>query len=218
MDQVYQPAVPTRWDGADALKSLAPNDPVRTLVAMHQSIQPLAQVIENARATIDADTTKSPEGRLLAKQEAFGKHVAEKIQSDSQPLRLVGLRVAEQSKRLVDDAIKGATVSENRMLTHAAWLRDLPDDVKGRLLLAAVADGDAETMAAMLAAPRAWNICTPLQREKAQEALTQMHDPERAALLRDTKILLQAVAESHESLARHGRKALNIGMAPAKAA
>lgn len=218
MDAIYQPAIPDRWDGPDALKALAPNDPVRTLVGLHQSIAPLAQTIEDARAAIDNDPKLSAEGKLLAKQAAYDEHVGGTIKAHDQPLRLDGLRVAEQSKKLVDDAIAKNTGSEHRMLVHAAWLRDLPDDVKGRLLLAAIADGDAETMAAMLAAPRAWNICTPLMREKAQEALTRMHDPEKADLLRDEKILIQACHESHESLARHARKVLNIGMLPAKAA
>ena len=218
MDAIYQPSIPDRWADPQAIAKLSPSDPVRTLTAMHASIQPLAERIETARAAIDTDSKLSPEGKLLAKQQVFAEHVGGTIKAHDTPLRLAGLRVAEQSKRLVDDAIKGATVSENRMLTHAAWLRDLPDDVKGRLLLAGVADGDAETMAAMLAAPRAWNICTPLLREKAQEALMRMHDPEKADLLRDQKILIQACHESHESLARFGRKTLTLGMPPAKKA
>ena len=55
MDAIHQPAIPDRWDGPDALKALAPNDPVRTLVGLHQSIAPLAQTIEDARAAIDND-------------------------------------------------------------------------------------------------------------------------------------------------------------------
>jgi len=186
------------------------------MVAMHQSIPPLAETIEAARAKIDADTTLSAEGRMLAKQQVFAEHVGGTIAKHDAPLRLAGLRVGEQSKRLVDDAIKGATVSEGRMLTHAAWLRDLPDDVKGRLLLAAIADGDRETMAAMLAAPRPWNIATPQQRERAAAALAALHDPDKAAVLADMRVLIQAIHESHESLARFGRDKLGLRMPPAK--
>ena len=104
-------------------------------------------------------------------------------------------------------------------LLYAAWLRDLPDDVKGRLLLAGVADGDAETMAAMLAAPRAWNICTPLLREKAQEALMRMHDPEKADLLRDQKIFDPSVPRKSRKFGPlRSQNTHSLWMPPAKKA
>ena len=46
----------------------------------------------------------------------------------------------------------------------------------------------------------------------------RMHDPEKADLLRDQKILIQACHESHESLALFGRKTLSLCMPPAKKA
>lgn len=218
MDAIYQPAVPDRWADPQAIAKLSPSDPIRTLTALHASIQPLVQAIEDARAKIDSDATLSPQGKLEAKQQVFAEHVGGTISKHSQPLRLTALRVGEQRAALLKSAVEKSTVSEGRMLAVAGWLRDLAPDVRSRVVLGAIDDGDGEVMAAVLAAPRVWSVVTPLQREKAQEALMQLADPERAAVLRDTKILLQAVAESHESLARHGRKALNIGMAPAKAA
>jgi hypothetical protein len=215
LDAIYQPALPDRFDD-EAVAKLSPSDPARTLVNLHKSIQPLAQKIEDARAAIDNDPKLSPQGKLDAKQAVFAEHVGGTIQAHAQPLRLAGLRVAEQSQRLIDDAVKGATVSENRMLTHAAWLRDLDPDVRGRVVLAAIADGDPETMAAILSAPRIWNIATAAQKERAAAALAALHDPERAALLADVRMLVQSLHESHESLARHGRKVLDIGMLPAK--
>jgi hypothetical protein len=217
MNEIYQPDVPDRFND-EAIAKLSPSDPARTLVGLHESIAPLAQTIEDARAKIDADTTLSPQGKLLAKQEVFGKTVAETIQAHSQPLRLAALRVGEQSAALLKSAVAKSTVSEGRMLALASWLRDVPADARGRIVLAAIDDSDAETMAAILSAPAIWNIATPLQREKAAAALAQRHDPEKAAVLADMRVLIQAIHESHESLGRYGRDKLCLKVLPAKAA
>jgi hypothetical protein len=218
MDPIYQPAIPARWDDDEALKPLSPSDPVRTLVALHQSIGPLAQTIEDARAAIDNDPKLSPQGKILAKEQIFAEHVGGTIAKHAKPLALASARVGEQAQGLLKTAIAGSTVSEGRMLALASWLRDLPSDQRGRTVLAAIDDGDPETMAAILSAPAIWGIATPLQRERAAAALSALHDSERAATLADMRVLIQAIAESHESLARHARKVLNIGMPSARAA
>jgi hypothetical protein len=46
----------------------------------------------------------------------------------------------------------------------------------------------------------------------------ELHDPEKSAALRDMKVLIQAIHESHESLGRYALDKLGLRMPPARKA
>jgi len=210
---LYQPEIPERFS-AENMKALAPNDPARTLVEMHQSIPPLAKAIDDARAAIDGDPTLSAAGKVTAKEKVFADTVGATVKAHSQPLRLAALRHGEQTAALQKAAVKSATVNPSRSLSIAEHLRDLDPATRNQKLVGA----DSEAQAAIADAPAIFGITTPAQRQRALDALVEGHDPAQAAELRDRAQLIQAIHESHESLARYGRDKLGLKPAPAKAA
>ena len=209
----YQPQAPARF--ADVSK-LSPSDPIRTLTAIHASVAPIGEKIAAAAAAIDADSTLSDEGRKLAREKAFADHVAATIAQHDQALRLASLRHDERAAALTTSAVKAATVSDERALRVAEYLRDMPEPDRNRLVLESIMSGDSETISAILSAPAIFRVTTPALRERALTALVNKHDAAKAQELADFNTLIASIHESFESLARFARDRLQLKPPAAK--
>lgn len=126
----YVPAIPERYS-ADHVKTLAPNDPTRTILSVVASAEPIGKSIVEVAAKIDGDSLLSNEGRVAARQAAFNDLVIKSgIEKHNEALRLASLRNDEAAAKLEASAIKSVNTNDSTRLALQVWLRDLPADEK----------------------------------------------------------------------------------------
>lgn len=184
---------------------LPADSPMRNLYSAWQAAGVALDTFRAEARKIDADQSLSPVGKVAAKLNVASE-VEKGLGKFAELLTVAENKASEDRGALLRNAIKKASTDPARASELSAWFRDRVAagdrlTVIGRM----IADGDVESLAAIVNAPRAYDLLPDKLRERAEGALLELVDPEGRANAETMGNAIDVIKFAHEAALRHIR-------------